>query len=101
MLWEIVFHPDVLKEDLPRIDVSIKKDIFKAIEKKLPINPEAYGEPLRKELFGFWKLKVGPWRVIYRIYKEKVVVYIVKIGPRRDNLVYKEMLRRARKLLKG
>ncbi len=100
MSWFIVFHPDVLKEDLLRLDLSAKKQILKSIEKKLPIDPEGYGEPLRKELFGFWKLKVGAYRVIYRIEKDKVIVYIVKIGSRKDSQVYEDMLKRAKKLLK-
>lgn len=98
-MWAVVFHADVLRKDLPHIDPSAKRQILKAIEKKLPVDPAGYGEPLHKDLFGFWKLKVGAWRVLYRIQQKKVTVFIIKIGPRKDNIVYEEMLQRAHKLL--
>ncbi|MBI4411531.1 MAG: type II toxin-antitoxin system RelE/ParE family toxin [Deltaproteobacteria bacterium] len=39
-------------------------------------------------------MRVGDYRVIYRIEKREVIVQIVKIGIRRDSEVYEEMSRR-------
>jgi len=31
------------------------------------VAPEKYGVPLRKTLKGYWKLRVGDYRIIYKI----------------------------------
>ncbi|UJS17867.1 MAG: type II toxin-antitoxin system RelE/ParE family toxin [Candidatus Jettenia sp.] len=43
--------------------------------------------PLRSELSGLYKLKVGAYRVIYELDQSKRVVIVHKIGHRRD--IYK------------
>jgi mRNA-degrading endonuclease RelE of RelBE toxin-antitoxin system len=99
-MWSVTFHPLVLKEDEPATDPPVWKRIVKAIRSKLTIDPEAYGEPLGRALFGYWKLPVGDYRVVYEIHKREQRVRVLKIGPRRDDAVYAEMLQRAKKFLK-
>ena len=62
------------------------------------MDPEAYGERLRDELHGYWKLRVGEYRVIYEVRKNIVTVLVLKIGYRRDDEVYQQMAKRLRKL---
>ena len=33
---------------------------------------------------GFWKYRVGDWRMICRLHDRTVTVYLVKIGHRRE-----------------
>ena len=99
MNWKIRFHPVVVKLDLPNIPSIARKQILHDIRKKLSINPEQYGEPLRKELFGYWKLRVGDYRVIYKIKKLELIILILKLGQRKDKKVYREMLQRTKKTL--
>ena len=82
MDYIIVYHPDVQKEDLLRIPQNMKEAIRRAIETRLVPEPELAGEPLRQSLKGHRKLRVGDYRVIYRIERYKVVV--LKIGHRKD-----------------
>lgn len=98
MTWSVVFHPLVLEGDLPSLPKPARQQIVNAVEKRLSADPQAYGEPLRRELFGFWKLRVGDYRVIYAIEKQDVLVLVVKIGMRKDAQVYQEMLARLKKL---
>lgn len=98
MSWNVVFHPLVFSKDLPSLDKSDRTLIFKTIRKKLTVDPERYGEPLRKELFGYWKLRAGDFRVIYKIARETVTVLIMKIGFRRNSQVYTEMVNRVKSL---
>lgn len=97
MTWKVVFHPLVLGEDLPALDSAVRRAVLKSIRKKLTLDPEAYGEPLREGLFGYWKLKVGACRVICDIRKDVVTVLVLKIGMRKDSAVYSEMAARLRK----
>ena len=80
--FEILYHPDISTKDLPRISGDIQKRIKKAVEIKLTQAPEEFGEPLRRSLKGYWKLRVGDWRVIYKV--EGRAVIILRIGHRRE-----------------
>lgn len=81
-MWTVKFHPLVLAEDFKKIDPGNQKQILRQIIKKSSINPEAYGKALSGELHGYWRLKAGDFRVIYRILKDRVEVLVVKIGIR-------------------
>jgi len=50
------------------------------------VNPIKYGFYLRGSLKGYRKLRVGDWRVIYRVVDDKEI-RIIAIGNRKD--VYK------------
>jgi len=80
--FSILYHPDVPTKDLPRISKDIQHRIKKAIENKLTLLPEEFGEPLRRTLKGYWKLRMGDYRVIYKITGHTVI--ILRIGHRRE-----------------
>lgn len=88
--FDIVYHLDVIKKDIPKLSSSDKNKIKKAIGDKLSINPETFGKPLRRSLKGYRKLRVGDYRVIYRI--ENRIVKIFYIGHR--SIVYKNTEKR-------
>ena len=90
MGYRLLYHPDVLKEDLTNVPVNIKSRIRKAIETRLFKDPILFGQPLRQSLKGHRKLRVGDWRIIYRVEHSNIV--ILRIGNRKD--VYKEVFRR-------
>lgn len=71
-------------KDYEKIPPSIREIIRKAIEKKLTVNPINFGKPLRYSLKGYRRLRVGDYRVIYRVDEEKVIVIIIDIDHRRD-----------------
>lgn len=98
MSWTIVFHPLVAAEDLPALDHAARAMILKAIRKKLATDPEQYGEPLRGDLAGFRKLRIGAYRVVYSVKRQTVRVYVLKIGIRRDFEIYEAFARRLPKL---
>ena len=67
MSFELKYHPDVRAVDIPLIDSKLRRRIKKAIETRLITAPHQYGEPLRKTLKGYWKLRVGDYRVVFKI----------------------------------
>ena len=81
-LFEIVYHPDVPAKDLPRISEDWRQKIRKSIETKLTYGPGEFGEPLRRTMKGYWKLRVGDYRVIYKISGRNVTIF--RIGHRRE-----------------
>jgi mRNA interferase RelE/StbE len=86
----------VFSEDFKKIDGVGQKRIIKAVRTKLAKEPTAYGKPLSGQYKGFWKFKVGPYRVVYEILESKLIVYVIKVGYRRDAEVYKELEARIR-----
>ncbi len=67
MPFELKYHPDVKAIDIPQLDAKLKTRIKKAIETRLATEPQQYGTPLRKTLHGYWKLRVGDYRVVFKI----------------------------------
>lgn len=91
MSFSVSYHPLIKTDDLPRINPDMQKRIRNAIENRLKVAPHEYGEPLRKTLKGYWKLRVGDYRVVFRILEETVYIYC--ICHRKD--VYQEALKRS------
>ena len=97
MIWQVRIHKLVLNEDLDGLG-SEKEQILRTLRKKLSLDPEGYGKPLVGEFKGYWRLRIGEYRVIYRIVKQEVLVFVVKIGIRRDERVYLEFTKRLNKI---
>jgi len=82
-MWTIVYKKSVQK-DLRGISKDMQYIIRRAIEDKLMADPVRFGRPLRRNLRGLMKLRVGDYRVIYSIQRETVTVYVIKIGHRKE-----------------
>lgn len=78
MSFLVDYHPLVKDNDLPRISPDMQKRIQEAIEKRLIVAPQKYGEPLRRTLKGYWKLRVGDYRVVFKIRDQRVTVYCIR-----------------------
>lgn len=72
MPFQLRYHPDVKSVDIPKLNEKLKSRIRKAIEERLTDEPHKYGEPLRKTLKGYWKLRVGDYRVVFKVVGEEV-----------------------------
>ena len=72
MAFELRYHPDIKAKDLPLINKKIRDRIKNAIETRLVTAPHQYGEPLRKTLKGYWKLRVGDYRIVYKVVKSEI-----------------------------
>lgn len=77
-MFEIHYHYAVVKEDIPRLAPAWKKKIRRAIEEKLVTRPDTFGKPLRRSLRGYRKLRVGDYRVIYRIDGKRVIIFVIQ-----------------------
>jgi mRNA interferase RelE/StbE len=97
-MWQVVVHRLVLEEDFTRLDRAAQRQIATAIRTKLTTSPTTFSKPLGGFLKGFWRLRVGPYRVLYRLERERLVVLVIKAGMRRDEQVYLEALTRLRQL---
>lgn len=50
-------------------------------------NPRVRGKALVENLKGFWRYRVGDWRVICDIVDEEIIIHVIEVGHMRE--VYK------------
>lgn len=93
-MFKVLIDELVLKKDFKKIEKTDQLRIIKTIRKKLTTKPEEFGKPLAGELKGYWKLRIGEYRVIYEIEKDKIIVYVIMVGYRRDEEAYKKAVMR-------
>lgn len=72
-----IYHPDVKKIGLPKLDARSKTMIKRAIEERLSSRPELFGRPLRGSLKGYWKLRVGGYRIVFKLVGDKILVLAI------------------------
>lgn len=65
-----------------KLDKFSQERIGKKIE-DLKENPHL-GKPLVGRLSGLWKLRVGKYRVIYKIVQNKLLILVLDIGYRKN-----------------
>lgn len=81
--FELRFTSDAAA-DIKGLDGSVRNQLRKVLEKKLAVNPEGYGLPLRGSLAGYWKHQFGNHRVVYRIYSQHHMVVVCSVGVRKQ-----------------
>jgi len=74
MAFTLIYHPDVKKVDLPKIDKKHKSMIRRVIEERLTSTPELYAKPLQRSLKGYWKLRVGDYRIVFKIFEKQIII---------------------------
>lgn len=84
MIYTIRYLEVVVKKHIPKLSAPDKKIIKKAIEERLMTDPIGFGKPLQYSLKGHRRLRVGDYRVVYRIEPETDLVIIVAIKHRKD-----------------
>lgn len=78
MTFTVRYHEAVVKQDIPKLGIEERERIRRAIELKLTSQPEQFGKPLRRSLKGYRKLRVGDFRVIFRIEGTTVKIFAIQ-----------------------
>ncbi len=88
--FEVFYHTKVIKEDVSDLPPVWRDKVRSMIEEKLTVAPDFYGKPLRRSLKGYRKFRVGDYRVVFRINRDKV--YVLAIMHR--SVVYEKITKR-------
>ena len=85
MTWRVEFDSQAEKE-LDRLDPQHAKRILKYLFERIATdeNPRRFGDPLRSNLAGLWKYRVGNYRIICDIQDDVLLVLVLRIGHRRE-----------------
>ncbi len=82
MKFEILYHPSI-KKDLKKVDKATVEKFFELVNSRLKENPYI-GKKLKGKYMDLWRLKIGSYRIVYRIYGKKLVVLILRFRHRQD-----------------
>lgn len=92
MAYALRYHPRVRDDDLPKITAETRRRIARSIGTRLTSAPERFGAPLSGSLRGYWKLRVGDYRVVFRVSGSEE--WVLAVVHRKD--VYGRTVRRLR-----
>ncbi|MDD5056197.1 MAG: type II toxin-antitoxin system RelE/ParE family toxin [Candidatus Peribacteraceae bacterium] len=70
------------RSSLKRFPKADRQRLASAILEKLVSKPHIFGKPLRRSWRGYWSLRIGMYRIVYRI--EGDTVWIFDIGLRKN-----------------
>lgn len=80
----VVFTDNAEKQFL-KLDKPIQKQIQKFILKLQTLeNPRERGKALVGNLIGFWRYRIGDYRLLCRIVDQELIISVVEIGHRRE-----------------
>ena len=79
-----VFYLDSVEDDLKKLDKSTKVRILDKVEKHLAKYPRVLGKALTGQFKGFWRYRIGDFRVIYRISEKEILIIVTRIGHRKN-----------------
>ena len=80
----VVFTDNAEKQFL-KLDKPIQKQIQKFILKLQNLeNPRECGKSLVGNLIGFWRYRVGDYRILCRIIDQELIISVVEIGHRKE-----------------
>jgi mRNA interferase RelE/StbE len=86
MTWQVELSPQARK-NLDQLDKQVARRILRFLHDRFaPLDdPRSIGEALRGSKLGeFWKYRVGDYRIIASIEDDRVIVFVVRIGNRRE-----------------
>ena len=79
---QIIIQPNA-KKQLKNLDFTVQKRIAKLIDNLQELeNPRIKGKSLAGNLSGFWRYRVGDYRIICDIVDNEITIYILDISHR-------------------
>jgi len=77
---------DSAKQDLKKLDKPIQQRIASFLQKRLADtnDPKQLGKALQGHYAGYWRYRVGDYRLICHLENEQLIIVVVEIGHRKD-----------------
>ena len=85
MIWKIGFSSRAERE-INKLNPKVQERILRFMKSRLAQrkNPRELGEALNGELSGYWKYRVGDYRIIAKIEDQTITIYVIAIGHRSE-----------------
>ncbi|MBW4563514.1 MAG: type II toxin-antitoxin system RelE/ParE family toxin [Mojavia pulchra JT2-VF2] len=83
MIYLVEYEPEALA-DLEKLTKAVCERIVNKINWLAENFDQITPQPLTADLSGFYKLRIGDYRVIYEFDTEKKTIFIDRVGHRRE-----------------
>jgi mRNA interferase RelE/StbE len=83
MSYVIEYEPEAIS-DLEKLTQTVRERVVKKINWLAENFDQVKPQSLTADLSGFFKLRVGDYRVIYEFNHEEKIIFIDRIGHRRE-----------------
>lgn len=87
-MYEVIFTDSALKE-LKKLDKPVVRVIKNWVVKNLVdcVDQRMHGKPLKGNLEGVWRYRVGDYRLFADIQDDKLVIFLFEVAHRKE--IYK------------
>ncbi len=84
-MYTVEYAESVIKQ-LKKLDPQTQRIIRNWIGKNLvgTVDPRIHGKPLKGELTGVWRYRIGDYRLFAAIEDDRLVIFFLEIGHRRE-----------------
>lgn len=85
LVWVVEFSDDA-KRDLKKLNKQIQQRITTFLVDRVQSedNPRATGKALQGQLAGYWRYRVGDYRLICQIKDGELIILVIEIGHRKE-----------------
>lgn len=85
MTWKVEFD-DAAAKELRKLDKQVQQEILRYFRERIATDedPRRFGKPLSRDLVGLWRYRVRDYRMICIIEDDKLIVLVLRAGPRKD-----------------
>ncbi len=84
-VWRVEFLAEAARE-LRKLGPGPEQHIVKYLRQRIVVaeDPRRFGRPLTGDLKGFWRYRVGDYRIVASIEDDRFIVLVVTVGHRRE-----------------
>lgn len=69
---------EAFKRDVEELPKPIRHRVRAIVTERLTAAPDKYGTPLRGSLSGYWKIRTGDYRIVFKIRGRLIILIAVK-----------------------
>ena len=85
VVWQVEFLPGA-KRDLKKLGPDAQRAILRYLRERIATaaDPRRFGHALTGDKKGFWRYRIGDYRIVASIEDHHFVVLVVTVGHRRE-----------------
>ncbi len=87
MPYSIEILPSAAKQ-IAKLPKDVRRRVARRID-ALAVNPRPHGVRQLHDVESLYRVRIGDYRIIYRIKDDRLIVVVVRVGHRRD--VYRSL----------